>query len=82
MGILQNNITTSKSLFRLMVDLNYSIETNRLRGSLGRRYKFNAINDATVLGKFWCENTSSLIDQIPYQIFITASVVFFLNVIL
>ena len=33
-------------------DLNYSIETKRLRGTLGGRYKFNAINNATAWANF------------------------------
>ena len=33
-------------------DLNYSVETKRLRGTLGGRYKFNAINNATAWANF------------------------------
>ena len=35
--------------------LNYSVETKRLRGTLGGAYKFNAINDATVWANFGVE---------------------------
>ena len=33
-------------------DLNYSVETKRFRGTLGGRYKFNAINNATAWANF------------------------------
>ncbi len=33
-------------------DINYSVETKRLRGTLGGRYKFNAINNATAWANF------------------------------
>lgn len=33
-------------------NLNYSVETKRLRGTLGGRYKFNAINNATAWANF------------------------------
>lgn len=41
-----------KNYVSIFGGLNYSVETKRLRGTLGGRYKFNAINDATVWANF------------------------------
>ena len=44
-----------KNYVSIFGGLNYSAETKRLRGTLGGRYKFNAINDATVWANFGVE---------------------------
>ena len=41
-----------KNYVSIFGGLNYSVETKRLRGNLGGRYRFNAINDATVWANF------------------------------
>jgi hypothetical protein len=53
---LNGNFTKQYNDFKKFISIiggvNYSIETNRLRGSLASRYRFNALNDAVLIAQF------------------------------